>query len=253
MLSAAYYESCPNLDLWNVISQQGYVLLSPLCVTQERIKAFLPDEPLPEPSKGTSHEASKAVEVSTIAFLKKEDIGLIDTVRKSKSRAIPFLQFLLKVVLVEDSQAFEKIETSCECGLKHNYYRAAWSIPLSQRKWIPVGDSKAVAPNAESLTALLAEREDLVKLLREGKPAELMQIIGMSIGDLLLRFVANDEKSRITLISSVTDLYKAAGSDTEKFRAIAEEIKNNPGIIQELEDVNRSGKESSKIDRQVSS
>jgi len=233
ILSAAYYDKCSDLSLWSQISQQGYVLTSPLYLTHERIKGFLPDDPLPE---GASHEASKAVEVSTISFLKKEDIGLIDTARKSKTKAISLLQFLLKFVLAEDNRAFEKIETDCECGQQHKYYRAAWLIPLNQRKWIPIGENKTSLPSAESLASLLVGKEDMVKLLREGRPAELLQVLGVSIGDFLLRFVTDDEDSRITLISSVTDIFKAAGNDTDRIRSLAEEIKNNPDIIQELEE-----------------
>jgi hypothetical protein len=235
-LAAAYHSACPQPDVWIHLAEQGLMRTSPLQTTEERIKYFLPDEPLPDTDKRTSHEATEARQVTTLAFLKRDDIGLIDTARKSKSRAVSLLRFLISFVLEHDHQAFEALQTECVCGVTHRYYRAAWLGPLKHRSWVPLAANKSTLPTPESLASLLEDNEELLHILSAGNPARLMQAIGVSASDLMLRSVAKDEDARLSLITSVAEMFTAVGKDTDKVRAIAEEIKHNPELLRELEE-----------------
>jgi Holliday junction resolvase len=60
--------------------------------------------------------------------------------------------------------------------------------------------------------------------------------LGISLADLGLRAVAKDESTRISLIDSLSDIVSAAGHDTGKVRLLADEIKQSPGLFEEIQE-----------------
>lgn len=237
LLLAAYYEKCPLPNLWARLAQQGYLRLTPLYISRERLNTFLPDGILPEIGKReTDHQSEDDVEVTSIAFLDTKDIGLIDTSRKSKSRALTLIRFLLFFVLEEDSTAFDEIKTQCECGQLHGFYRAGWLIPLRNRKWVPSGGGRGDYPSAESLSSLLEDSEDLVGLFGEQKPSYLINALGISVADLIIRTVAADESDRVALSQSMADIFKATGKNQELIKSLTDEISSHPEIIEHIEE-----------------
>jgi len=235
VLSSEYFDSCPKTDLWEKIEAQGYLRTTPLYTKIENIENFLPDEPLPV-IENKRHVTDKTVEVSKIAFLRGEDISILDTVRKSKKKAILLIEFLLQFALENDTRCFERLESICECGGSHSYYHAEWLIPLKHRQWVPIGESKNASPTPEYLAGLLEGQDNLVKMLTEGNGAQLLQALGVSVADLSLRTIAKDEETRVNLIRSLADITEATGNDADKVRMIAEEIREHPEIIAEIEE-----------------
>jgi hypothetical protein len=158
----------------------------------------------------------------------------LDAARKSKSRSIDLLKFLVTYALAADDRAFEIQEVECECGAKHRYYRAAWLIPLWERRWVPLGDSKQATATAESLAGLLKDQEESPLLLTEGEGARLLAVLNISVADLLLRMVAEDESGRVSYISSVTELMQAVGDDAAKARLVASELNRSRDLVDQV-------------------
>ncbi|BAU49573.1 histidine kinase [Sulfurifustis variabilis] len=234
-LSDMYHEALADEALWRGIADKGYVRLNPLFKTQRRHIPFIPDEPLPvsEKDKKLKHRTKDSVEVSALAFFEKDETGL-DAVRRSKTRAVSLLLFLATHVLEVDSDALDTVEADCECGEKHHHYRAAWLVPMWDRQWVPLGDAKQSSATAESIAQLFVGREEELRQLTAGKGRKLLEALNISLADLSLRAVAKDEDTRISLIDSLTDIVHAAENDLEKIRLVAGEIKQSPGLLDEI-------------------
>ena len=163
-----------------------------------------------------SHRSTSDVEVSDIAFLTEEDIGLIDTARKSRTRAVQLIRFLVKSVMREDTRAFEELPVQCECGEIHSAFSAAWLIPLHDRKWVPTAKARSTLVSAESLAELLAGQPDLVESLAGDDGTRLLQVLEVSPADFQLRAVATEEIQRLRLVRSMGELSRAAGGDIQR-------------------------------------
>ncbi|MGH9342362.1 MAG: ATP-binding protein [Terriglobia bacterium] len=235
ILSADYEKGCPDRALWQDLATRGYVRISPIYVTRDSLQVFLPDSLLPDDEEDETHRTKDDVAVSTIAFLRRKNIGILDSTRKSRVRAALLLRFLLECALDEDREAFTELDSPCTCGQSHRYFHAGWLIYLRTRKWVPIGDDKGDHANAETLVSLLADTNE-VRTLTEGNRAKLMHALGVSVSDLLLMSVANSEEERVSLVKSLTVVFEAVGSDAERVKAIAQEIREHPGVVQKIEE-----------------
>ena len=234
-LSDDYYEALSDNGLWTKLAEEGFVRLNPLYISKRKGMPFIPDEPLPvsEKDKNFKHRTEDAVEVSTLAFFGNEETGL-DAVRRSKIRAVKLLMFLANYVLEEDPGALDMVEAQCGCGATHRYYRAYWLVPMWDRQWVPLGDSKQSSATPETIAQLFDGRETELRQITSGKGRKLLEALGISLADLSLRAVAKDENTRISLIDSLTDIVHAAGNDAEKVKLVAEEIRHSPLLLDEI-------------------
>ena len=219
ILAEAFADRDPD-HRWRPLVKRGYVNMSPLIETKRAMKAFLPDDPLPETDGNDSHESTQEIQVSDIIFLNEKDIGLIDTARKSKTRATEFIRFLVEFVIATDDRAFEESSVDCECEQSHKIYRAAWLVPLHRRQWVPLVSTgrRAARASAESLARLLADSPDIAKLLLGERGEKLLRALGISRADLALRAVADDEETRVALIHSMKALAEATDGNVDRVR-----------------------------------
>lgn len=233
VLHAAFADGYRQLD-WTALSGRGQVHLGPLYTTSLRLEEGLVVEALAEEN---DHRSEEAVHLTDIACLRDKDTGLIDGARKSRTRAVQLIEFLLGYMLKNDSEAFQHVTVRCECGLEHNLYQAAWLAPLRRRKWVPseVEGHGAEHASAQSLSALLAARPDLVRRFETEAGRFLLHALGISPADLALRVVAPDEESRVSLIRSVGDLAKATGG-VEGVRQLVDDIQEDPDILRAIVD-----------------
>jgi hypothetical protein len=196
-------------------------------MASQRLEDGLPIEPLTDDAE---HRSEVAIEMSNIACLTDKDVGLLDTSRKSRTRAVHFIEFLLQCVLPSDLAAFEPTPLHCECGQDHRVYRAAWLGPMRRRKWVPLENANQDYASAESLAALLSGRDDLVKQLETESGRALLHALGISPADLALRVVAPDEETRVSLIRSVGELAEATGG-VDGVRQLVHDIQDDPKIL----------------------
>ena len=238
VLHERYAELQPDETVWESLARRGYVHLQPVYQVRKSISHFLPDEPLPEGKEGAEHKSQESVSVTEIAFLTEKDTGLIDAARKSRRKAIENLEFIVEHVVCTDTEAFDTADVSCECGETHRIYKAAWLVPLRNRRWIPLESdgSRATTASAESLGLLLSDHADLIDRLGTGKPALLLDALGIRPSDLLLRGMAEDEDTLVEWVRSMNTLAKLPGFDLSRFNSIVEEIAENPSFMDSLEE-----------------
>lgn len=232
-LADAYHEADSSPEFWRCLAEAQYVRGSPLYVSRQKHIPFIPDEPIPEKDLKQKHHTKNPVEVRAIAFFDKDGL---DAARRSKERASNLLMFLGNYVLPENPDSLDQIEAECECGATHHYYRAAWLVPLWERRWVPLGDSKQSGPTAESIAQLFEKREDDLRKLTSGEGRKILEALGISMADLSLRAVAADEESRISLIASLTDIFHASNDDPDRVRLLADDLRDSPELLNVLRD-----------------
>lgn len=214
---------------WSHLVDRGLVHAAPLYCAEGGLEDALAVNPL---SDDADHRGQSSLCLSDIACLRDKDSGLIDVSRKSRTRAVQFIEFLLEYVLTTDRQAFEHLAAPCDCSRDHEVYRAAWLEPLRRKRWIPMSTDGHTADlaTAGSLSALLAERPDLVRGFETDAGRALLTALGVSPADLALRVIASDEESRVSLIRSVGDLALATGG-VDGVRQLVNDIQDDPGIL----------------------
>jgi hypothetical protein len=230
---------------WTAVQDDGFVRLDPLYRTHRRLDKLLMPRPY-ERDENDAHESEDEANVSDIAFLTEDDVGVIDAARKSQSRAVQLVEYLTSSVVEEDEGAFDEVTLSCECDDEHAAYAAAWLKPLHDRSWIPLDNGRSTHVSAESLATLLVERRDLVDGLASERGGRLLQALGVSPADFQLRAVSDEEHERVALVRSITELARAAGGDVERVEMIVNEIRDHPEILDSIE---RSKQERAKVQR----
>jgi hypothetical protein len=234
-------EACQSDD-WQPLADNGLLHKQPLYNTDAASSDLLCAGSLPDDEY--EHVSDCTVRATQIAWLAAKDSGLLDRSRKTPSRAIRFVEFLLDYV-ASDPTAFDTEEVPCECGQSHEYYRAAWLRSISplgaERRWVPSTQpgQGSCLPTAESLAALLEGEDSLIRQLESpvGKP--FLQALGISQADLTLRVMAPDEASRLSLIRSVGDLAHATGG-ADGVRELVEDIQNDPKVLETIQERKRN-------------
>jgi hypothetical protein len=198
---------------------------------------LLPDEPLTE----DRHETSEYVDVTDIAFLTRDDIGIIDRVRQSQHLARIFWRFMTEWLIVHDAEGLEINEASCDCKESHSYYPAAWLEPVAKRRWVPVGERRSDSPTAKSFAKMFQGSEWERSSLRENQRiAKLLQVIGVRSSDLMFEIVAADDpEAHAKLESTVTDLLAASGGNASHLnhaREYIEDLQNDEALPSVLEE-----------------
>jgi hypothetical protein len=221
-------------DAWKLLARNGFVRLGPLFDAHRRFERLLiPD--LDDSDEGQAHEGEEDLLATDIAFISDDQIGLMDTVRKSRPRAVQLVEFLTTSVIADDSDPFRKITVSCACGEEHAAFAAAWLKPLRDRSWIPQPGGRSVRVSAESLAGLVGDQVTLVEQLVDTKGTELLEALGISQADFQLRAVASEEHERVALVRSIGELARAAGGSVHRVEMLVREIRDHPEIIDAIE------------------
>ena len=214
-----------GMDDWQLLERQGLVTLGPAYQTARKANLFIPDE-FTGDENADEHESTEPFTFTEIAYLSGDDFMVLDTIRRSPTRAADFIRFLTK--LTEDPQANPSETTSveCVCGHAHLAYRAAWLDAVRSRTWVPVGsDGRRTSKlTAESLAELLGKHPDLVQALGQEHGNALLTALEISPADFMLRMVAQEEGARVALIRSMNDFRQAAGGDLDRVRQLVQEI-----------------------------
>ena len=253
IIANAFFEAVPHLDVWQMLEEQDFLKKDVIITKNVRFKTFLPDEPLTEEEE---HEASEDIMVTNIAFLTKDDIGIMDRVRQSQRLARTFWHFLTEWLIVHDAKGLEIDTVLCECEKKHRYYPAEWLVPLVRNRWVPLGQRRADRATAKSLGSLLSGSEWETNSLRENPElAKLLEAIGVRSSDLMLEIVAADApENRASLENTITDMLAATEGDLSSVRQFLqdmEEDENLPDVLEERRKRRRTVRANQHLGRQV--
>ena len=209
ILAERFFAVASDENVWQALEERGFLKRDVIITKNLKIDfaKFLPDEFLGE-NEDEEHETDGLVAITNIAFMIKDEIGIMARVRKSRSLAGTFWRFLTEYMADRDSRGIEMAEAGCDCedGKRHHYFPAVWLMPLVENKWVPLekgGQSKATA---ESLGSLLRSIDGGTRALHENeKIPKLLKAIGVKFSDLILETVAVDSDSREDLENAITD------------------------------------------------
>lgn len=238
VISSFYVEKLSENE-WKRLQSDGYILTEPLYLEPERLSEddleslLVSNEKLDEEK---DHETLNEVTLSKLAFLEMKDRGVIDTVRKVKDKARSFLNFLFRYVVEKDSQWSTPIEVDCECGARHRIYPARWMPVLKSRQWVPKRKD-GEKPSAQYLAPLVADDPGLLQICRQDKPSRLLNVLNVSISELMIHVAAKDEKTKLELDKAMGSLYSVFMENPSELSKLANLAEIDPLLfMQEIEE-----------------
>ncbi|MDE0660112.1 MAG: hypothetical protein OXI79_10735 [Gammaproteobacteria bacterium] len=240
ILADDFAASLDNPNVWSALDAQGFVRSSVLYTHTQTVsfREFLPDEPLPEDEEGeTEHKAHETVEVTNVAFLITRDIGVLPRVRQSRRLGQQFWDFVTQWLVVEDASGLHAEDLQCVCGETHRYYPALWLTRVAGNKWVRLDGGNNDKANAHSLAQLVRDTEWPIDLLRTSRGViALLKALGVGVPDLLMELVTANPVERSTLDQMIAELLTSVGSDWDQLRMLAEDIHNDEGLFDHLEE-----------------
>ena len=227
-------------SVWSALDGRGFLRTGVLYTREVPLSFddFLPNEPLPEDDEGeVEHRIDGTVEVTDVAFLSGGDIAILSRVRQSRILAQLFWDFLTRWLAVEDAHGLEIQESVCICGSPHHYYPAEWLVPLASNRWVPLEGRRADRATAYSLANLVRDSQWPVDLLRESpRVVALLKALGVSVPELIIELVTTDDDERAALDETLAQLLTSVGSDWDRLQVLAEDIQEDGGLFDHLEE-----------------
>lgn len=224
IFAGAFAVVLPAADDWALLKQLGYVRTEVVVKAKGQLNDFLPDRSRLE----GPHATADAVEISDIAFLSKDRIGVMARVRDSQERARLFWRFLTEWMVRHDSDGLELNVAACTCGEEHRYFGAAWLAPLVKNIWVPQGNDVRDTVSAQSLAKLLRESGWVPSLLSEtGATDNLLLALGVTRFELTREFLVHDEEAGRALESAMTNVLAATGGNLADVSQFVEDMRTD--------------------------
>ena len=241
-------------DVWKVLEDQGFLRRDVIITKNLEIDfaKFLSDESWDE-KENKRHETDGSFAVTDIAFLTKNEIGIMERVRKSRPLAGKFWRFLTEYMVNRDSYGLEMLEEDCSCGKRHRYFPAMWLVPLVENKWVPLERSGQSKATAESLGGLLHSIGEGTSYENE-KMSKLLKAIGVKHYDLMLETIAVDSDRRENLENTITDMLATTGGDLSPIQNFMQDMKEDKNLREHLEqrrEKRRMGCENQRLGKRV--
>ena len=235
ILADSFFEAVSDPDAWRMLEEQRFVRTDVLITSDRNFGDFLPDESLLEPD--VVHRTDHAVTVTDIVYLSKDDIGIMDRVRQSRRLAHIFWRFLTEWLVEHDSEGLDARKAPCEgCEETHQYFQAAWLVPLVKNRWVPLGSRKTARADAQSLANLLRDSGWKPGSLSESPAtAKLLKAIRVTRFDLTREFIVEDnEEDRAALDATLTDILVSTGGDLGQVRQFVEDMEKDKDLLHDL-------------------
>ena len=236
-LSDEFFESTPDPMIWQTLDRKSFLRRNVVITKNVSFDTFLPDEPMTDDEE---HKTSEHVAVSNIAFLIKENIGIMDRVRQSQHLARLFWRFITEWLVPRDSTGLEIKEALCICKNNHRYYPAQWLIPLKRRQWIPIGERRSEQATAQSLANLLRKSEwDSRSLSEGGEITGLLEAIGISRFDLMRELFLPDDYTRAAVNNVFMEMLQATNGNVDRLSKAHQYLiylREDPNLSQIIEE-----------------
>ena len=236
ILADDFFKAVSDSDVWQTLDERGFLKRDVIITKEVYFPRFLPDEFL---TADEVHETSQLVTVTNIAFLTREDIGIMARVRQNQRLARTFWHFLTEWLILNDSKGVKINKADCSCGNPHEYYPAEWLEPLVENRWVPMGNRKSDKATANSLAHLLRGSEWKLNSLNENPDVvKLLKAMGVTQFDLTREFLAGDPETRQELDNVFTDILATAGGDIKYLNHAREYIvalKNDENLPEVIE------------------
>ena len=233
VMAEEFLAAMPETDVWQTLSEQGYVRTDVVLNSNKSLGDFLPDEPLAD----CEHKTVDAVALTDLILLARDRIGVMARVRDSQARARLFWRFLTEWLITRDPEGVELRTADCECGTSHRYYPAMWLVPVVRNRWVPQGSDIRDHATAQSLAELLRGSGWTPKALSDTSAAlKLLAAIRVTRFDLTRHFVVGDEESRSALDDTMTNILVSTGGDLSHISDFVEDMKTDKDLPQHLAD-----------------
>lgn len=243
ILSERFFEIASDEDVWKALGDQGFLKRDVIITNVKNLnfgKILLDDdEPL---TKDEIHKTAEPVDVTNIAFLSKEDIGIMARVRGSKHLAGLFWRFLTEWMIYSDTRGMEITEASCECGKSHNYFPAEWLVPLVENHWVPLTNRRQGQATAETLGKLLHSINWKTSSIQDN-PAIAKLLKAMNV-----------ESSELELQIAITNMLDVTGGNLDPIQEVMQDMRDDPEVIDYLEqrrEKRRMGSENQRLGQYV--
>ena len=237
ILADAFFEAVSS-DIWQELDEQGFLKKNVIITKNIYFNKFLPEESLTdetEEEEEEEHKTAELIDVTDIAFLDRDNIGIMARVRQSQRLARIFWRFLTEWLILHDSKGLEINEALCDCEKHHKYYPAKWLVPLVKNKWVPLGQRRAGQVTAESLANLLRGSEWRPSSLDKNPAAvELLKAVGVTQFDLLREFVATNDKERNEQNEIFTKILVATGGDLSQINELVQDLEKDKNLLSHL-------------------
>lgn len=240
-----FYDAVPEEDIWQILEKKKIVRKDVIIRYSDKVsfEEFQPRDPLTEE---VEHESEREITVSNIAFLTKKDIGIIDSIRKSRSLTYKFWCFLTEWLVVHDYKGLEIIEDiPCTCGDKHRCYPAQWLKDVVDRKWILLGKDE----NGKDVTAYLgidplakllrSNDQDLSALIENEHIGKLLEAIGISPFDFIRETLVDKNDHKAVDNAMIEIVRKSDGNVNHLNQAIKyiEAVTSNENLSEHVENL----------------
>ena len=229
ILADAFFEAAPNSTVWRTLDEQGFLKNDVIITKKLYFDTFLPDENLTDDE---DHKTAEHIAATSIAFLIRDDIGIMARVRQSQNLARLFWCFLTEWLVQYDLNGLQICKAICNCGNEHSYYPAEWLVPIKSNgnKWVPIGKNRSSQATAESLANLLRGSRDTGSLIEDPAVRNLLGAIGVSDFDLMRQLVAPTEEGRAVVDKQLIRLMTATRGELSPILEFAEDLKNDEGL-----------------------
>lgn len=233
-LAQDFYEAVPDRDVWRLLDEREF-LRNHLLVTKSRTcDEFLPGDNLID---DVHHASSEYVNVTSVAFLVREDVGIMDRVRQSQPLASLFWRFLTEWLVHHDSDGLMPHEAACGCGENHFYLPGEWLGPVKNRQWVPLGARRSSRATAESLAILLRDGgSEIGRVIENPQVVQLLDAAGVARVDLMRGLVAATDEDRSAMDRELIHLMTATGGNVDPIRDFAQDLENDPDLLGHLAD-----------------
>ena len=232
ILADEFFTHVPELSTWRVLEEKEILRMEVFLEKTVNFGSFFPSEPLPD----GAHKTVDPVEVTDII----NRTAIMARVRGSRSRGLLFWRFVVEWLAKRDAHGLEIHEASCECGERHNYYRAAWLEPLRRgsESWIRLEGDKRYPVTAQSLVKLLqGGGEDIETRIKEPEINSLFSAMGVSRLEFMQELFADKGESVADVETAFVDILAAAQGDVgrlDQVLAYIEDLRDDKDLPEVL-------------------
>lgn len=238
-LADDFYDATPVASIWKKLAEEGIVRTDIIVTHESNYEVFLPDDPLPEGTGG--HKTLNPVTLTDIVFLQRDRVGVLERVRNSPRRARLFWRFLTEWLVNHDAGGLKPTEAACECedDAKHNYYPAAWLVPIVRNSWVPIGNNKRDRVSAKSLATLFRGSREGLDISQSDAANAFLAAIRISRFDLMRETIAKDDKARAVMDAKLTNIMTAAQNNPDLLDRVPkflEQLSKDANVLDYLEE-----------------
>lgn len=171
--------------------------------------------------------------VSKIAyFVNPSEKSVLRNSRKSKKQTQNLLEFIFSCVLSDDDLIFNE-QLICINDKEIPIYPSYWLAKLKSNQWVNTGKDKDEAPTSSNLSSYFEKSEILKLRLKDEKVAKLLNIIGVSVGDLTKNIYVKTDKEKLEWDKAYTSIL-SAGHDNDIKPDEIQNIFNDDRLVEEI-------------------